>query len=51
MVLKYGKVDITWMSQVILVDGLDGSATLGEMLRLNMVSGSLNKEKGSLKDS
>jgi hypothetical protein len=37
MALKDGKVDITRMTPVTLVDGLDGSAILDETLGLDMV--------------
>ena len=51
MELEDGKVDITGIPLDTLMDGFDGSTTLDETLGPNMMWGSLNKEKGSLKNS
>jgi hypothetical protein len=48
MELRDGKVDVTWMPLVPLIDGIEGSTTLDETLSPEMVGGWLNKEKGPL---
>jgi hypothetical protein len=51
IVLREGNVDITGMTLVPLVKGIESLAILDETPSLDMVGGFLNKEKGSLKIS
>jgi hypothetical protein len=50
MALMESKKDIIRIPPIVFVDRLNGSATL-DTLRLNMMQGSMNKEKGSLNKS
>jgi hypothetical protein len=49
MALMDDKEDIIKVPPLTLVDGIEGSATLDETLGPDIMRGSLNKEKGSLK--